>query len=134
MNKNLLISNKCSPKTRTNPTTSSLGRTGGGWDKPTHEEKSQKLDFQVDAGHRIENMAHTAGEAKVQCCTVIQCSHFSTGHIHSGNNHNHIPAQSVDMQVDGIAHQRRHYDRFPHCRTVSPTVIFSFIYKLEAIL
>ena len=45
-----------------------------------------------------------ACEVKGNGLAVSQSSDFSAGHVHSGNDHDHIAAQSIDMQVDGRTH------------------------------
>ncbi len=63
------------------------------------------LCFQIDAGLLIEDVAAVAGEGEVDSCAHAQCGNFRTGHVHGGNDHNHILAQSGDVQVDGGTHQ-----------------------------
>ena len=49
-------------------------------------------------------MADVACEGEGNGVAVCQCSDFSAGHVHGGNNHDNVTAQSVDVQVDGGTH------------------------------
>ena len=51
-----------------------------------------------------------AGEGEVNGVAVCQSSDFCTGHVHGGNDHDNIAAQSVNVQVDSGAHQLGNID------------------------
>ena len=64
--------------------------------------------FQIDAGLLGEDVAYLAGEGEVNGGAAGQSSNLCAGHVHGGNNQNHVTTHGGDVQVDGGAHHFGH--------------------------